>query len=249
MRVIAIINQKGGVGKTTTSISLAAEIAKSKRVLLVDLDPQGNTTSGLGIKLGEDSKAVDDVLLGEATVRDSIIRIAESKFDLLAADASLASIETQTAGRDGREKMLSNALSDLDYDYVIIDCPPSLGALSINALSAAGEVLIPLQAEYYALEGLSQLVAVIERIKQTTNPGLRLLGLVLTMFDKRTTLANDVAAQLDQHFGELVFQTRVPRNVRLAEAPSHGLPINKFDRWSKGSRSYKALAKEVVDRG
>ncbi len=249
MRVIAVINQKGGVGKTTTCISLAAELARlKKRVLLIDLDPQGNTTSGLGVQLDEQSVGVDDVLLGDKTIAEASIRIDESKFDLVAADSALAGLDG--TGVASKHAMLLNTIKSLDgYDMVLIDCPPSLGLLSINALTAANEVIIPLQAEYYALEGLSQLVGVVDRVKQSTNPSLRVSGLVLTMFDKRTTLANDVAAQLDQHFGELVFETRIPRNVRLAEAPSHGLPIAVFDKWSKGARAYKSLAKEVVARG
>lgn len=245
--VISVINQKGGVGKTTTSINLSAELAKiGKKVLLVDLDPQGNATSGLGIGLAENSLAVDNILLGEAETHSVVVHSEKTGIDLLPADGSLAGLEHQLSTQEAKENILKSKLTGVNYDYVVIDCPPSMGLFSINALTASDQVLIPVQAEYYALEGLGQLLQLVQRVQETVNNDLRVLGLVLTMFDKRTSLASDVKIQLETHFGDLLMETTIPRNVRVAESPSHGLPVGQYDKWSKGARAYKALAKEII---
>lgn len=246
MNVIAIANQKGGVGKTTTTINLGAALsALGKRVLLVDLDPQANTTSGLGVEKTKEA-SIYELLFNPEVLQSSILET--NGMSLIPGKPDLAAAEVELVNELGREQKLKEALAKTDFDYVLIDCPPSLGLLTINALTAADSVLIPVQAEYYALEGLSQLVTTIQRVRQALNPQLSIMGVLLTMVDSRTSLSGQVHAQVKQHFGDRVFETLVPRNVRLAEAPSHGVPAVEHDKWSKGARSYKNLAKEVISR-
>jgi chromosome partitioning protein len=246
--IIAVLNQKGGVGKTTTSINLAAYLSKDGHsVLLVDADPQGNSTSGLGLDKQAQNHTLYDVLFSRATASQSIQKV-NPKLHILPSNADLAGAEVELVGLAGRELKLRGALADLDYDYVLIDCPPSLGLLTVNALAAANRVLIPVQAEYYALEGLSQLLSVIQQVRQGLNPGLDILGVLITLFDSRNSLSAQVKKELDSFFGAKLFETVVPRNVRLAEAPSFGRTIIEHDKWSKGARAYKALAREVEKR-
>lgn len=247
--IIAVINQKGGVGKTTTAVNMAAQLASTQTpVLLVDLDPQGNATSGLGIGKDALEPTTYEVLLGQATLDQAVLSTNRDGLYIIPANANLAAAEIELVGMLQRELALKNALQVAAYDYVIIDCPPALGLLTINALTAANSVLIPVQSEYYALEGLGQLLTTIQRVKQALNSNLDLLGVVLTMYDKRTTLSEQVMDELKNHFGEKLCKTVIPRNVRLAEAPSFGKTIFEHDRWSKGARAYKQLAKEVVKR-
>ncbi|UCC55859.1 MAG: ParA family protein [Gammaproteobacteria bacterium] len=250
-RIIAVTNQKGGVGKTTTSINFAASMAESgHRVLLVDLDAQGNATMGSGINKNEVIKTGYDLLLGHAEIRDVIMYAPDAGYDLLPGNSDLTAAEVELMDRDNRERRLRSALAYVqrDYDVIIIDCPPSLSMLTINALAAAHGVFIPIQCEYYALEGLSALLETIEQVRIAVNPELEIEGLLRTMYDMRNNLANDVSAQLQQHFGDKVYRTIIPRNVRLAEAPSHGLPVLRYDRSSRGATAYLALAGEYVRR-
>lgn len=247
--VIAILNQKGGVGKTTTAINLAAYLAKAgRKVLVCDIDPQGNTTSGLGLDKKNLGTTLYDVLFSRATVDSAIRKVSGGKIFLIPSDSNLAAAEIELVPVEHREYQLRKILENLDYDYILIDCPPSLGLLSVNALVAATDVLIPVQTEFYAMEGLGQLLATIQQVKQALNPPLNLLGVVLTMYDKRTSLSDQVKAELVNHFGDKVFDTVIPRNVRLAEAPSFGKTIAEHDKWSKGARAYKSLAKELDRR-
>lgn len=244
-QIIAILNQKGGVGKTTSTINISAYLAKMGRsVLVVDLDPQGNATSGLGITADTVVTAYD-VLVNGQLLSGAIIDSGIENLSIVPANADLAGAEIELVNQADREHRLKNALSRADYDYIIIDCPPSLGLLSINALTASDSVLIPVQAEYYALEGLTQLLDTISRVRKSLNPNLNLLGVAVTMYDSRTSLSENVYKELKKHFEQKLFKTVIPRNIRLAEAPSYGKSIFDHDKWSKGARSYKALAKEI----
>jgi chromosome partitioning protein len=246
--IIAVLNQKGGVGKTTTTINLAAFLARSgQRVLIADLDPQGNSTSGLGLDKQVLGSTLYDVLFSRAELNSTIKKVSDNLF-ILPSNANLAGAEVELVGLAARETRLRQALAGADYDYILIDCPPSLGLLTINALSAAHSVLIPVQAEYYALEGLSQLLSVIQQVRASLNPGLDILGVLITLYDSRNSLSEQVKKELENYFGAKLFETIVPRNVRLAEAPSFGRTIIEHDKWSKGSRAYKALAREVQKR-
>ncbi|WP_298134964.1 ParA family protein [Acidiferrobacter sp.] len=247
-RVVAITNQKGGVGKTTTSINVAAAIAEhGRRVLLIDLDPQGNATMGSGASGAE--RGLYDVLLGETEAQSAITK-AGCGLDVLAAQADLSGAELELAQAPQREQRLRRALVPLaaHYDHIYIDCPPALSLLTVNALVAADAVLIPMQCEYYALEGLTALLGTIRRVRAQLNPALTIEGLLRTMFDPRNTLALEVSDQLTRHFGGQLFQTIIPRNVRLAEAPSHGMPVIQYDRASRGAQAYLALAAEILAR-
>jgi chromosome partitioning protein len=248
--VIAIINQKGGVGKTTTTLNLAAYLAKQKkRVLIIDADPQGNATSGLGLDKTTLGVTLNETLVDQSKVSQAIQKSIVEGVDIIPSDARLASAEIDLSANIKREFTLQKTLEGVqEYNYVLIDCPPALGLLTINALTAADLVLIPVQAEYYALEGLSQLLQVMQQVKTSYNSNLELLGVVMTMYDKRTSLAEQVYNEVHKHFDDKLLKTVIPRNVRLAEAPSYGKPISEYDKWSKGARAYKNLAKEVEER-
>ena len=249
-KVFAVTNQKGGVGKTTTSINLAASLVKTKRrVLLIDIDPQGNATMGSGVAKNEITTSVYQVLLGLEPI-DRALRPTDGGYDLVPANSDLAGAEVELIGLDRRERRLRSALDPIQdqYDYILIDCPPSLNLLTVNALVASHAVLIPMQCEYYALEGLSSLVATIQRVREALNPQLQIAGLLRTMYDPRNNLANEVSAQLLQHFGDKLYRTIIPRNVRLAEAPSYGKPVITYDMESKGAQAYLALAGEILRR-
>jgi chromosome partitioning protein len=250
MKIVSIFNQKGGVGKTTTNINLAAYIAlKGHKVLVIDIDPQGNTSSGLGIEKDEVVKTTYELLIGETEINESILPIEKiEKLKIIPSNMNLAGADLELSYMDNRESILKTKLADLDekFDYVIIDCPPSLGLLTINALTASDSVLIPMQCEYYALEGISQLVKTIQKVKKGLNKELEIEGVVLTMFDPRRNLQIQVAEELKSYFGELVYESSIPRNVRLAESPSFGVPIALYDPKAKGAEAYEDLANEFL---
>ncbi len=250
-KVFAITNQKGGVGKTTTSVNLAASLAATKRrVLLIDLDPQGNATMGCGVDKNEVDHSIYDVLVAGRGLADTVQPAPACGFHVLPANQDLTAAEVELINEIGREFRLKEALSPVlaDYDYILIDCPPSLNMLTVNALAAAHGVVIPMQCEYYALEGLSALLNTINRVKQLINPELEVEGILRTMYDGRNSLTNQVTDELRRHFGDKLYSTVVPRNVRLAEAPSHGLPVLFYDKQSKGALAYLALAGEILRR-
>ncbi len=250
-RIFCIANQKGGVGKTTTAINLSAALAgHRKRVLLVDLDPQGNATMGSGIDKRALEATVYQVLIGEANLRDVIRHSEAGGFDVLPANRELSGAEIDLVQMEQRELRLKHALAEVanDYDFILVDCPPTLSLLTLNGLTAAHGVIIPMQCEYFALEGLSDLVNTIKRLYANLNPDLRLIGLLRVMYDPRVTLQQQVSAQLEEHFGDKVFRTIIPRNVRLAEAPSHGLPGVAYDRNSRGAKAYTAFGAEMIRR-
>ena len=249
-RIIAIANQKGGVGKTTSAVNLAAALAVApKKVLLVDLDPQGNATMASGIEKRDLTHSITELLLGESSFEQTVQR-SEEGYDLIPCNIDLTAAEIQLMDMPGRESRLKQALLPIRerYDFIIIDCPPSLSLLTLNALAAADGIIVPMQCEYFALEGLSSLINTINALKQKLNPALQIDGIIRTMFDIRNNLANAVSNELIQHFGDLVFRTLVPRNVRLAEAPSHGLSIIRYDKTSRGAIAYMGLAGEVIRR-
>jgi len=250
-KIIAVTNQKGGVGKTTSSINIAASLAATKRkVLLVDLDPQGNATSGCGIDKDDIEHHILDVLLGDKSAKDCLINAEQSGFYILPTNSDLAAAEAHLLTEENKESRLKTALADLkdEFDYIFIDCPPSLSILTVNALVAANSVMIPMQCEFYALEGLKALLSTIEQITEYVNPELHIEGLLRTMYDPRNRLAVEVSNQLHEHFGDKVYRTAIPRNVRLAEAPSYGMPALMYDRLSRGAKAYLGLAGEMIRR-
>lgn len=249
-RIIAIANQKGGVGKTTTAINLAAALAEAgQKIAVVDLDPQGNASTGLGIAPEARSITSYDVLMGEASFQEGLIPTSVPGLSLIPADRDLASVDFEVANRPGRMQLLRGKLNDIGpFDFVLIDCPPALGHLTLNAMVAAGSVLVPLQAEFYALEGLSQLLTTVREVREKANPDLRIEGVLLTMSDNRNNLSQQVEADARHTLAGLVYQTVIPRNVRLSEAPSHAMPVLQYDPYSKGSSAYRDLAQEFLLR-
>lgn len=250
-RIIAIANQKGGVGKSTTAINLAACLAeKEQKVLIVDIDPQGNATSGLGVSKDDVENTVYQVMLGTISADDAIQKDVFDNLDVLPSNVNLAGAEIELIDVENREYILKNILYDIKdrYDYIVLDCPPSLSMLTVNAMTAADTVLVPIQCEYYALEGLTQLIHTINLVKRKLNPELELEGVVFTMYDARTNLSLQVVENVKENLGQNIYKTIIPRNVRLAEAPSHGLPINIYDSKSAGAESYRLLAEEVMNQ-
>lgn len=250
-RIIAVANQKGGVGKTTTAINLSACLAeKGKKVLTIDIDPQGNTSSGLGIDKNNLENTIYELLIGECLIEDCLLSDIIENLSLLPSNVNLAGAEIELIGIDEKEYILKKEIAKIkdNYDYLIIDCPPSLNTLTVNALTTADTVLVPIQCEYYALEGLSQLIHTINLVKQRLNPDLEIEGVVFTMFDARTNLSLQVVENVKSNLKQTIYKSIIPRNVRLAEAPSHGLPINLYDPKSAGAEGYRDLAEEVIER-
>ena len=251
-RIIAVANQKGGVGKTTTAINLSACLAElGKKILVIDLDPQGNTTSGFGIAKDEQEKTVYEVLIGDCTAQEAILHNVEENLDLLPSNVNLSGAEIELIGIDRKEFVLRDQLESVrnQYDFILIDCPPSLNMLTVNAMTTANSVLVPIQCEYYALEGLSQLIYTINLVKERLNPELEMEGVVFTMYDARTNLSLQVVEHVKNNLQQNIYKTIIPRNVRLAEAPSHGMPITQYDPKSAGAESYRLLAEEVIRYG
>ena len=250
-RIIAIANQKGGVGKTTTSINLSASIAESgKKVLVIDIDPQGNTTSGLGVDKNELDNTIYELILGECSIHECVLKNVVKGVSLLPSNVNLAAAEIELIGVDRKEFILKKEVDWIkdQYDYILIDCPPSLSMLTVNAMTTANTVLVPIQCEYYALEGLSQLIHTVNLVKERLNPDLAMEGVVFTMYDSRTNLSSQVVENVKEHFKQKVFDTVIPRNIRLAEAPSYGMPISLYDPKSAGAEAYRSLAKEIIKR-
>ena len=251
-RIIAIANQKGGVGKTTTAINLSACLAElGKKVLAIDMDPQGNMTSGLGIDQNNVEYTVYDLIIGEAEINQVICKEALENLDVLPANVDLSAAEIELIGIDNKEYIIRDEVEKVknNYDYIIIDCPPSLSMLTINAMTTADTVLVPIQCEYYALEGLSQLIHTIDLVKERLNPRLEMEGVVFTMYDARTNLSLQVVENVKENLNKTIYKTIIPRNIRLAEAPSHGMPINMYDPKSAGAENYRLLAEEVIHKG
>ncbi len=251
-RIIAIANQKGGVGKSTTAINLSSCLAEAgKKVLVIDIDPQGNTTSGLGVDKNAVEKTLYELLLGKVTVRECIIKDVIENLSLIPSNVNLSGAEIELVGVEDREYILKKSMEKIrrKYDFIIMDCPPSLSMLTINAMTAANSILVPIQCEYYALEGLSQLLHTIELVKARLNKRLQIEGVVFTMYDARTNLSLEVVENVKENLNQNIYKTIIPRNVRLAEAPSYGLPINLYDSRSAGAEAYRLLAEEVIDRG